>query len=261
MGLARSTYYYRSRPRKADEAELVRRIEEVRERWPAYGYRRVTHQLRREGLLVNHKRIARLMQLHGLHASVPKRFIATSDGGAIAPYPNRTVNLRLDRPDQLWVADLTYIDIRGGFAYLAAILDAFSRLVIGYAMASHMGVQLTLAALMAAIRLRSPPCGCIHHSDRGTQYGALLYRQTLEQHGLLGSMSRRGNPYDNAKAESFIKTLKYEGIRPRGYKTLAELEHNLPRFIEEYYNAERLHSALDYLSPLEFEYNHARAAV
>ena len=258
MGLARSTYYYRSRRRRAEEAELVKRIEAVRERWPAYGYRRVMHQLRHEGLTVNHKRIARLMRLHGLQAAVSRRFIATSDGGALAPYPNRIANLRLDRPNQLWVADITYIGIRGGFVYLAAILDAFSRRVIGYAMASHMGVQLTLAALTAAIRLRDPPHGCIHHSDRGTQYGALLYRQTLEQHGLLGSMSRRGNPYDNPKVESFIKTLKYEGIHPRGYKTFAELQHNLPRFIEDHYNAERLHSALGYISPLEFEHNHAR---
>jgi putative transposase len=258
MGLARSTYYYRSCRHESEEATLVKSIEAVCERWPAYGYRRVMHQLRHEGLFVNHKRIARLMRLHGLQACAPRRFVATSDGGALAPYPNRVVDLRLDRPDQLWVADLTYVGIRGGFVYLAAILDAFSRRVIGYAIASHMGVQLTLAALTAAIRLRQPRPGCIHHSDRGTQYGALLYRQTLERHGLLGSMSRRGNPYDNAKAESFIKTLKYEGIHPRAYRSFAELQQGLPRFIEDHYNAERLHSALGYLSPLEFEDHHAR---
>lgn len=258
MGLARSSYYYRSRRRETDEAELVKRIHAVRERWPAYGYRRVMHQLRHEGLAVNHKRIARLMRLHGLQAAQPRSFIATSDGAAVAPYPNRATDLVLVRPDQLWVADLTYIGIRGGFVYLAAILDAFSRRVIGYAMASHMGVQLTLAALTAAIRLRDPARGCIHHSDRGTQYGALVYRQTLEQHGLLGSMSRRGNPYDNAKAESFIKTLKYEGIYPRGYKTFTQLQQDLPHFIDDHYNAERLHSALGYISPLQFEHHHAR---
>ncbi len=261
MGLARSSYYYRARRPMVDEAALVKRISALRERYPAYGYRRVMHQLRREGLLINHKRVARLMRLHRLQASAPRRFMATSDGAATAPYPNRVMDLVLERPDQLWVADITYIGVRGGFAFLAALLDGFSRRVIGYAVASHMGVQLTLAALTAAIRLREPPRGCIHHSDRGSQYGALLYRQTLDQYGLVGSMSRRGNPYDNPKVESFIKTLKYEEIYRRPYDTFEKLQRNLPSFIEEHYNAERLHSALGYLSPMEFEHNHARAPV
>lgn len=172
MKLARSSYYYRPRGRRrADEARLTACIEAVCERWPAYGYRRVTKQLQREGWHVNHKRVARIMREQQLQAQSPRRFVATSDGAAAHAFPNLTAEVELTGPDQLWVADLTYIRIAASFVYLAVILDAWSRRVVGYAVARHMDVRLTLAALRAAIEDRQPPPGCIHHSDRGSQSG------------------------------------------------------------------------------------------
>jgi putative transposase len=255
--LSRSWYYeHLKQPEDdAEEIALRDRIEEIILEFAGYGYRRVTHALAREGWRVNHKRVLRIMQEESLLCHLKKRFvIATTNSRHRFPvYPNVLARVVLNAPDQAWVADLTYIRLRSAFVYLACILDAFSRRCVGWYLSREMTTQLTLAALTHAIGERRPQPGLIHHSDRGVQYASYDYTEQLQQIGAQISMSSVSNPYDNAKAESFFKTLKQEEVYLKEYESFADAEANLALFIEQVYNTKRLHSSLGYLPPAEFE--------
>jgi len=258
MNLARSSFYYKARAKSSDrmkaEADLVDRIETICLEFPRYGYRRVTHQLKREGCLVNHKKVLRLMRESDLLCHIKQKRVKTTNSSHCLPvYPNLIKDMAISRLNQVWIADITYIRIQAGFVYLAAILDACSRRAIGYAISTSIDTALTLKALRMAINNRHPAPGIIHHSDQGVQYASREYVEELKSHGFEISMSRKGNPYDNATMESFFKTLKYEEVYLCEYETLADVMNRLPYFIEQVYNLKRLHSALAYRPPGEFE--------
>jgi transposase InsO family protein len=219
-----------------------------------YGYRRVNAELRRRGLRVNHKRVARLMREDNLLAVQPKSFVITTDSDhELEVYLNLASRMKLTGINQLWVADITYIRLHREFVYLAVILDAFSRKVVGWELARTLTARLPIAALEKAIADRQPPPGVVHHSDRGIQYACGDYVDILRKHGIIPSMSRPANPYDNASCESFMKTLKREEINVGEYRDLDHLRENIAAFIDGYYNRVRLHSALGYKPPQEFE--------
>ncbi|WP_315970481.1 IS3 family transposase [Variovorax sp. PAMC26660] len=225
IDLPRSTFYYRSTAVGEDlgDARLAELIGSIQDEVPGYGYRRVTHELRRRGHVVNHKRVARVMRAQGLGIKLRRRFVRTTGSKHDSPiFPNLYRNVIPTRPNVVWVADFTYIRIASGFCYLAAILDACSRKVVGYAISRSIDTTLALAALRSAVQDRQPPAGCIFHTDRGSQYASETYRRALQEAGLRGSMSSPGNPYHNAQAESFMKTLKVEDVYIGGYESMAK---------------------------------------
>ena len=257
-GLPRATYYRHlaGRSGEADECELRDLIQRICLKHRFYGYRRVTATLRRQGMVVNAKKVQRLMREDNLLAQRKAPFLKTPADrpSAFLIVPNLVRGLVPSAPDQIWVADITYVHLSRAFAYLAVILDAFSRKAVGWALEDTLDATLAIAALDTALEARKPqPGSLIHHSDRGVQYASIAYRQRLAEYDITISMSRPGNPFDNAKAESFMKTLKTEEVNGKAFTDIGDARRRIDGFIAEVYNKDRLHSALGYQSPLEFE--------
>ena len=256
LQVSRSWYYEKQTRAEEDEADVELRdsIERIILDFPGYGYRRVTHALKRAGWIVNHKRVLRIMREESLLCQLKRHFVHTTDSQhRYQVYPNLIKGMTIEAPDVVWVADLTYIRLPSTFVYLAAILDAYSRKCVGWKLSKRIDTQLALGALEAALTTRTVKAGLIHHSDRGVQYASTEYVARLHSIEAHVSMSAVGNPYDNAKAESFFKTLKREEVYLKQYQTFQEAEDNIREFIEEVYNTKRLHSSLGYLPPTEFE--------
>jgi transposase InsO family protein len=257
--MPRSTYYYkskRSKEKEKYETKVKERIETIVQEFPGYGQRRVTKQLQREGLQVNHKRIRRLMVEMNIQCQQPRAYRSTTNSKhKYQRYPNLIIGIIPTAPNQIWVADITFIHLSCECVYLAAILDLFSRKVIGYSLAQSLNASFAIDALKMAVKSRHPLPGCIHHSDQGAQYAATEYVDILKEHGILSSMSAQGNPYENANAESFFKTFKYEEVYLNDYQTVDDVSERVPYFLEQVYNAKRIHSSLGYVPPNEFEAN------
>lgn len=238
------------------DMELRDAIQRIALEWPSYGRPRITGELRRRGWKVNPKRVYRILREDNLLCIRKRKFVVTTNSNhGRKVYPNLARTMVLTGVDQLWVADITYIRLRGEFVFLAVILDAFSRRVIGWALDRNLEEQLTLAALKMALSRRSVQPGLVHHSDRGSQYASGDYTRLLKENGIGVSMSRKGNPWDNAACESFMKTLKYEEVFRSEYRQLCEAHLSIREFLEKIYNEKRLHSALGYVPPTEFEAN------
>lgn len=255
-GLSRAGYYRWRAPRRATPVDMEVRdqMQRLALEWPAYGYRRITIELQQRGFEVNHKRVLRMMREDNLLCVRRRAFVVTTDSHHRLPiYPNLASGIRPTAINQLWVADITYIRLRTEFVYLSVVLDAFSRRVIGWALGRSLEAELTMTALAMALKERQPAPGLVHHSDRGVQYASHDYTQMLMQHQATISMSRKGNPYDNAACESFMKTLKYEEVYRNEYRDFNEAHASIGEFLERVYNQKRLHSALGYLPPVDFE--------
>ena len=256
MEVSRAGFYRwrHASPVEDRDLDLRDEIQRIALEWSCYGWRRVTAELRRRGWAVNHKRVRRILREDNLLCLRRQKFVVTTDSNHSRPvYPNLAGEMTLTGIDQLWVADITYIRLETEFVYLAVVLDAYSRRVIGWALDRTLEDDLAIAALRMALEMRSPAPGLVHHSDRGVQYASDDYTGLLKQRGVNISMSRKGNPYDNAACESFMKTLKYEEVYRQEYRDLAEARASIERFIEKVYNQQRLHSALGYRPPVEFE--------
>lgn len=242
--------------------ELRDQIQKIAIQHPAYGYRRITAELGRRKKVVNRKRVLRIMREDNLLCLRRRSFVRTTNSDHKMPvYPNLARELKVSGLNQLWVADITYIRLQHEFVYLAVILDAFSRRVIGWALGRTLESDLAVDALRMAINRGRVQPGLVHHSDRGSQYASRAYTDLLADRGIGISMSRRGNPYDNAKAESFMKTLKHEEVYRSEYRDIGDARRCIGRFIESVYNRNRLHSALGYLPPVEFEQNQMKSLV
>ena len=256
--LSPSTFYYRPTlarvEREKQDADLRDRVERVQTEHPCSGYRTMLHYLGRSGIRVGERKLRRVMKKYDLHARIKRAFIATTDSRHThRVFPNLLPGRTVMGLNEVWTADLTYIRIGNGFVYLAIILDLYSRRVIGWHVSKKIDGDLAVAALAMAIERRRPGPGCVHHSDRGVQYLSGDYVALLVKYGFWISNSAKGNPYDNAWTERFMRTLKQEEVYLANYETYLDVIENLPRFIEEVYNEKRVHSGIDYLTPNELE--------
>ena len=253
MSIPRSKYYYKPKKDSRKDLGILDNITGIALDFPSYGYRRITAHLKREGIVVNHKRVYRIMKANGICCSIRRPYKHTTNSNhGLAKYPNLVKKLVPVRLNQVWHADITYIRFAQSFAYLAAIIDGYSRKVIGYAIGKTLSPALTMSALKDAITKRGTG-GVIHHSDQGFQYCSIQYVKILKDNGIERSMSEKANPYDNAKMESFFRTLKVEEVYMSDYETYDDVLSSIPYFIEEMYNKKRLHSSLGYMPPEEFE--------
>jgi transposase InsO family protein len=258
-GVSRASFYRNWEHKEPTVAEMAVRdaIQRAALAHRYYGYRRIAAYLHRQGFMVTPKKVRRLMRADNLMAVRRRRFVVTTESGQrFRVHPNLAENLEITDINQLWVADLTYLRLEQGFVYLAVVLDAYSRRVIGWALGRSLEVRLTLEALELAITARQPKPGLVHHSDQGIQYVSQSYVDRLESCGAILSMSRPGSPWENGRCESFIKTLKHEELEARPYRTIEDLRDHVTEFIDQIYNVKRLHSALAYRSPVEFEQQH-----
>lgn len=258
IGISQSTYFSDPKisrlEKEESDADIRGKIEQIRVSLPNTGYRMLLHHLKRSGIKIGERSVRRIMKKFSLHVKPKRKYVVTTNSNHDQEiHPNLIEEMTLDNINQVWTADITYIRIRNGFVYLAVILDLFSRKVIGWQISKRIDRELTLDALKMAIERRSPKRGVIHHSDRGVQYLCDDYVKLLKANGFFPSCSKKGNPYDNAWTESFMKTLKYDEVYMTEYETMLDVIERVPNFIEEVYNKKRLHSSIGYVPPEEFE--------